>query len=462
MDTSKCLRAFIFKCRKLHTRNQFDPIYIKIQTTHLVRNIISTLIQWRKQYETFLSSLGWQINRGIFSNPLTKKKILQIINHVLNFHQPSIALVNIMETNAFEETKKLVCFCVEIRHLKKFTYSVIKDKLIKKIRKMLSVSGRFYNKYTILLNAFSWDPRRLTFRHVLSKKEIEFLALSLIQIHQPQSNFFKLNSIEQCNCFAHIKKYFNFIIECSKLEFLNVERQIKVTMETRKILQQTQKIIAKYFSVLHEFKWNKKKKQFYQTLSYYDVLNLTFEFGNVECFKAYNYKTLKGYGVKENSKELIRNYKLPITHEVILEGHEKRISSMAIDKKGKHLITGSWDYQCKLWNFSCMNRSLKPFSSFSPFYKTPIISLSYSPCGKHFLVVTTSSQAKIFNVLGEETKKFVKGDCYLINMNETKGHVSSLSGGMWHPKDKENVTTWSYDGTLRLWDINKEKCLQIV
>ena len=53
--------------------------------------------------------------------------------------------------------------------------------------------------------------------------------------------------------------------------------------------------------------------------------------------------------------------------------------------------------------------------------------------------------------------KFVKGDMYIRHLKNTKGHISSLTCGEWHPKTKETVLTSSEDGSLRIWDVNDFK-----
>lgn len=41
---------------------------------------------------------------------------------------------------------------------------------------------------------------------------------------------------------------------------------------------------------------------------------------------------------------------------------------------------------------------------------------------------------------------------YIRDMKNTKGHVSGLCGGQWHPTDRFTAMTCSEDGTVRIWD----------
>lgn len=45
---------------------------------------------------------------------------------------------------------------------------------------------------------------------------------------------------------------------------------------------------------------------------------------------------------------------------------------------------------------------------------------------------------------------------YIRDTFNTKGHVSSLTDGMWHPTLKNKFLTSSIDGTIRLWDIESK------
>lgn len=51
----------------------------------------------------------------------------------------------------------------------------------------------------------------------------------------------------------------------------------------------------------------------------------------------------------------------------------------------------------------------------------------------------------------------MKGDMYIRDLKNTKGHISGLTHGEWHPKTKETILTSSEDGSLRIWDVNDFK-----
>ena len=56
----------------------------------------------------------------------------------------------------------------------------------------------------------------------------------------------------------------------------------------------------------------------------------------------------------------------PITHEIVLKDHTKVISAVSLDPSGARIVTGSHDYDCKLWDFGGMDWRCKPFKTWEP------------------------------------------------------------------------------------------------
>ncbi|CAK5280130.1 unnamed protein product [Mycena citricolor] len=155
----------------------------------------------------------------------------------------------------------------------------------------------------------------------------------------------------------------------------------------------------------------------------------------------------------------------PITHELILKDHSKVVSALSLDPSGARVLSGSHDYDCKLWDFGGMDHRCKPFKSWEPAgsYYVPINDLKYSNDGQKFLVITGTTQARLYNRDGEDEVAFIKGDPYIRDMKHTSGHVSELSGCMWHPKDPKVFITSSSDSTIRIWDVeNKRKQKSVI
>lgn len=56
----------------------------------------------------------------------------------------------------------------------------------------------------------------------------------------------------------------------------------------------------------------------------------------------------------------------PVTHEIILKDHTKVVSALALDPSGARILSGSHDYDCKLWDFGGMDMRCKPFKTWEP------------------------------------------------------------------------------------------------
>ncbi|KAJ8408628.1 hypothetical protein AAFF_G00252630 [Aldrovandia affinis] len=149
--------------------------------------------------------------------------------------------------------------------------------------------------------------------------------------------------------------------------------------------------------------------------------------------------------------------KIPDTHEITLQHGTKTVSAMALDPSGARLVTGGYDYDVRFWDFAGMDSALQAFRSLQPCECHQIRSLQYSVTGDVILVVAGNAQAKVLDRDGFQVLECVKGDQYIVDMVNTKGHTAMLNSGCWHPKIKEEFLTCSNDGTVRTWDLTSEK-----
>ena len=157
----------------------------------------------------------------------------------------------------------------------------------------------------------------------------------------------------------------------------------------------------------------------------------------------------------------------PISHELVLNTHDRPVTTLDVDYSGSRLISGSTDCTFKLHDFSSMTpTTLRAFKSVDPHAsKTaassdihPIHHVEFNPISpSQVLVVTATSQAKIFSRDGDILTDFVKGDMYLRDMHNTKGHVSEITTGAWNPIERDICVTAGTDSTLRIWDTNVKR-----
>ena len=170
---------------------------------------------------------------------------------------------------------------------------------------------------------------------------------------------------------------------------------------------------------------------------------------------------------EEDSDESDPEDEFPISHELVLKTHERSVRTLDIDPSGSRLISGSSDCTIKLHDFASMTpTTLRAFKSVDPTASKalassethPVHHVEFNPISPaQVLVISATSQAKIFDRDGEPLIQFGKGDMYLRDMHNTKGHVSEITTGTWHPTDKNLCVTAGTDSTLRIWDVNMKR-----
>ena len=157
----------------------------------------------------------------------------------------------------------------------------------------------------------------------------------------------------------------------------------------------------------------------------------------------------------------------PTSHELVLKTHEKAVTTITLDPNGTRLISGGTDCMLKLHDFAAMTpTTLRAFKSVDPHAGKvsentethPINHVEFTPhSGSQFLCITEHPQARIMSRDGEVLTEFVKGDMYIRDMHNTKGHVSSITTGTWSPTDPNLIVTAGTDSTIRIWDINYKR-----
>nr|XP_027194348.1 gastrulation defective protein 1 homolog [Dermatophagoides pteronyssinus] len=143
---------------------------------------------------------------------------------------------------------------------------------------------------------------------------------------------------------------------------------------------------------------------------------------------------------------------LPISHEIELKHGNKSVTALALDPNGARLVSGGIDYEVKFWDFGGMDQSLQSFRTITPCQSHSIKHLEFSSNGEFILVISGSCIAKLIDRDGYVKAETIKGDQYISDMKNTKGHIAMLNSGCWHPLERNIFATCSNDGTCRLWD----------
>jgi WD repeat-containing protein 70 len=157
----------------------------------------------------------------------------------------------------------------------------------------------------------------------------------------------------------------------------------------------------------------------------------------------------------------------PVSHEMVVKTHERAVTTVSLDASGGRLVSGSMDCTVKFHDFASMTpTTIRAFKSVDPTATKgsanvethPVHQALFNPLSAgHILVATALPQAKIMSRDGETIAEFVKGDMYLRDMHNTKGHVSEVTTGTWHPTNRNLCVTAGTDSTLRIWDIENPR-----
>lgn len=138
-----------------------------------------------------------------------------------------------------------------------------------------------------------------------------------------------------------------------------------------------------------------------------------------------------------------------------------------MDPAGARLLSGGYDYDVKMYDFGGMDASFQAFRTVQPCESHVITSLSYSSNGDGILVTSGKAQAAVLLRDGKTFLETDKGDQYIVDMSNTKGHVAPINCGSWNPKVKDEFITCSDDGTVRLWStaqrqVQGRRCVSVI
>jgi WD40 repeat protein len=73
-----------------------------------------------------------------------------------------------------------------------------------------------------------------------------------------------------------------------------------------------------------------------------------------------------------------------------MPGHAKAVTCLDIDSEGIIMVSGSADYTTRIWDFSGMNRQLKPTREWKPYNGYPMNFVRINKDGSKFLGITGS------------------------------------------------------------------------
>ena len=158
------------------------------------------------------------------------------------------------------------------------------------------------------------------------------------------------------------------------------------------------------------------------------------------------------------NKKHLDNFNIPIKNSIELTHTKgKDVTSVDVDKNGLLMISSSGDGSIKFWDYLALDRSKKSTKTISVCEDYSISNVEFNSTGGFILCCTSDSQAKIYRRDGNFEVQCFKGDLYMSDINQTKGHTLPICDGHFHPREKHLFITSSRDSTIRLWDMNSPK-----
>jgi WD40 repeat protein len=145
---------------------------------------------------------------------------------------------------------------------------------------------------------------------------------------------------------------------------------------------------------------------------------------------------------------------IPVTHEAVLPGHRKNVTDLTLDKTCTRMVSGGEDYNILFWDFPNMTQNYRHFRTLQPIEGQPIQTCSFDNKGTKIFVCGRSPKPKLLTRDGKEIIEFVRGDMYISDVAFSRGHISTVTSGYWHPTDENILITSSMDSTIRIWDVN--------
>ena len=93
-------------------------------------------------------------------------------------------------------------------------------------------------------------------------------------------------------------------------------------------------------------------------------------------------------------------------------------------------------------------------SQFSVAQGQSVYCVNYSACNDQIIVATADAKPVVYDKNGNQVRKFIKGNPYVLDNSKTPGHTNTVYAACWHPTRNDICMTASLDGTCRIWDMN--------
>lgn len=190
--------------------------------------------------------------------------------------------------------------------------------------------------------------------------------------------------------------------------------------------------------------WENKKEK----LSINDFSN--FDNGRITCVAFSCDELFLASGIKDGSIK-ISDIK---SGGKLLErkAHKRSVLAISFSPDGDFLASGGEDGMIKIWSY----RNLKESKSFN--IKNPVMTLTYSPDGSLLAAGDNQGYTLICDIKNDRNSQFINIDAY---PDSAISHFNSINTICFSP-DGRLLATGGDDNEVKIWDIEKRKCLQSI
>ncbi|PAV72731.1 hypothetical protein WR25_18714 [Diploscapter pachys] len=148
---------------------------------------------------------------------------------------------------------------------------------------------------------------------------------------------------------------------------------------------------------------------------------------------------------------------IPSSMEANLSHGSKPVSALRFEPAGVRFASGGLDYMAKVFDFQKMDMSMNCDKEVMPAESHIVNDVAFSGNGDTLAVATGGAQLRLLDRKGKQWTETVRGDQYLVDLSNTKGHTAAVNAVRFHPLVKGEFLSCSDDGTLRIWRLEDYK-----
>ncbi|CAD6197658.1 unnamed protein product [Caenorhabditis auriculariae] len=148
---------------------------------------------------------------------------------------------------------------------------------------------------------------------------------------------------------------------------------------------------------------------------------------------------------------------IPASCEAVINHGKMTVTALRAEPAGVRFASGGLDYYVKYFDFQKMDMSMKADRELLPAESHVIHAMAFSANGETLAVASGECIIRLLDRAGKQWAETVRGDQYLVDLNNTKGHTAAVNCLEFNPIDKNEFISCSDDGTLRLWTLKDYK-----